>query len=189
MGLALRRHLEVLQFQNAGAIFGFNEVFDEWPSYIQRYVPPAACVLPGSWEYGDWSFTPTLLEDTWEVRGEPGFGLYKLSELSANFEVSIRANSNAERSSLIQGIEESFVAPRLLMDDPAGARYGVFLPLPEYYGLEARFALLSARNMDTEDSALREHRDAVFVVSGQAPQVRVGPVFPLNLTIQLDPYC
>ena len=186
MALALRHHLEGLVFKLAGGTFKLATVFDEWPAYLDRYVPPCACVLPNEWRYADWSFTPKLLEDTWEVSGEPGFGLYKLSEIETDFEISLRTNNPAERDALIEGIEESFVAPRVLMDDAQGPRYGLILQLPEYYGLAARFALQSARVIDDEERTMREQRDAVLTVSSQAPQVRVGPVYPLNLKIRLS---
>lgn len=185
MALALTRHLESLQFQLSGATFQLATVFSEWPAYLDRYVPPCACVLPNEWRYSDWAFTPKLLEDTWEVPGEPGFGLYKLSEIETDFEISLRTNNPAERDAMINGIEESFVAANVLMDEAQGPRYGIILPLPEYYGLAARFALQSARVIDDEERTMREQRDAVLTISSQAPQVRVGPVFPLNLKIRL----
>lgn len=186
MALAMRRHLEGLQFFNANGSFQFAQVFEEWPSYIDRYVPPSACVLPGEWKYSDWAYTEHLLEDTWEVRGEPGFGLYKLAEIECDLEISLRTNSIAEREVIVLGIEESFMANGLLMNDAAGPRYGILLPMPEYYGLSARFALTDARVIDDEERSMREQRDAVLVISGQAPHVKVGPVFPLKLRIRLE---
>lgn len=186
MALALARHLEDQRFYLSTGVFTFAAVFDEWPSYLDRFVPPSACVLPGAWQYTDWSMTPRLLEDTWEVQGEPGFGLYKLSETEVEFEISMRSSNAAERDAIILGLEESFKAPGLLMDEQQGPRYGIMLPLPEYYGLDARFALQGARVIDDEERAMRENRDAVMTISGQAPQVAVGPVFPLNLRIRLE---
>jgi hypothetical protein len=185
MALALARHLKGLTFFNAGAPYGFAQVFDEWPSYVDRYVPPSACVLPTGWKYGDWAFTPTLLEDTWEIAGEPGFGLYKLSEIEVDMEVSIRTDHVVMREQVVLGVEESFVDSGLLMTEISG-RYGLILPLPEYYGLSARFALSAARVIDDEDKAMREQRNAVFTISAQAPQVRVGAVYPLNLKVTVD---
>ncbi len=182
MALALRRHLEGLDFFNP-SLFRFAEVYEEWPSYTSRYVPPAACVLPSSWKYADWSFSPKLLEDTWENTGEQGFALYKLSEVEVEFEVSLRTNSVGERAAIVLGVEESFVAPDVLMDDAAGARYGLILDLPEYYGLSARFALMAGRVIDDEDRAMREHRDAILTISAQAPQAKVAKVSPLSLNL------
>jgi hypothetical protein len=131
-----------------------------------------------------------LLEDTVEPRTldgrmtESGFGLYKLSEIEVNLEVSIRAASVTERDAIVLGLEEIFRAPQLLMNEQTGPRYGVLLPLPTYYGVEARFALQSARVLDDEDRAMREQRDAILTISGQAPQVTVGPASPLNMTVR-----
>lgn len=187
MALALARHLAGLKFFNP-AMFQFVRVFAEWPSQLDRYIPPSAVVLPSAWKYADWAFTPHLLEDTWENPGEAGFGLYKLSEIEVELEVSVRTNHVSEREAVILGVEESFVDPELLMSEKYGGRYGLLLDLPEYYNLTARFALQSARVIDDEDRAMREQRDAVFVISAQAPQVRVGPVNPLRLTVRVD-YC
>lgn len=183
MAAVMRRHLEDLRFFNSGGQFRFAEVFEEWPSYMNRYVAPSACVLPSSWKYVDWADTPTLMEDTWEVKGEPGFGLYKLSEVDLELELSIRTNNTVEREQIILGVEESFVAPGLLMNEAAGPRYGVILVMPDYYGLQARYSIMESRIIDDEERAHREQRDVVFRISAQAAQVKVGPVFPLNLKI------
>jgi len=183
MALALTRHLAALRFSSGAGQFMFAEVFDEWPSYSQKYIAPSAAVLPGSWTYGDAYLTPTLMEDTWEPKGERGFGLYKLSEIEVTLEVSMRTNSTAEREAIVAIVEQSFRHPELLMSQ-AGARNGILLPMPEYYGLCARFALLSGRVIDDEDRAMRENRDAILNVSAQATQVAVGPVSPLNLKVR-----
>ena len=189
MALSLARFLRDKVFFNPGQ-FQFAQVFEDWPSYLKRFVSPSACVLPGSWIYADALMTPHLLEKTVEPMNEAGemlaegFGLYKLSEMEVTLEVSLRASSVAERSSIILGLEDKFRAPRLLMDDAAGPRYGIIVEMPEYYGMCARFALQSARVVDDEDRAMREQRDAVFVISGQAPQVTVGPVAPLSVVIR-----
>lgn len=180
MALALKRHLECLAFENLDT-FQFSAVFDNWPSYLERYVPASACVLPGRWTYGDAYLTPVLLEDTWEPKGELGFALYKTSELEVQLEVSIRTDSVDEREAIILGVENSFVDPDLLMADPAGARYGILLPLPEYYGCNARFQLIGGSVIDDEDRAMRENRDAIMTVRAEASQVVVGPVRPLAL--------
>lgn len=180
MALALKRHLEGLEFFNPDR-FQFSQVFDSWPSYIQRYVPATACVLPGRWEYGDAYLTPVLMEETWEPAGEQGFALYKMAEIEVFLEVSMRTDSVDEREAIILGVESSFRDPNMLMSDPAGARYGILLPLPEYYGCKARFQLISGSVIDDEDRAMRENRDAIMVVQAEATQVVVGPVAPLQL--------
>ena len=182
MARALSRHLKTLTFQ-----FGvrFTDVFDEWPSYVKRYRPPCACVLPSSWAYSGW-MTPTLLEDTWEPQGAQGFGLYKTGEAETELEISIATTSTEERALIEQGIEDAFVDPELLMSEQRGPRNAILLPMPEYYGLNVRFSLLRGRVIDDEDSAIREKRNAVLTVSAQASKVKVGPVYPLALTIQIN---
>ena len=182
MALAVARHLRGLEFFNPSR-FQFSEVFEEWPSYLSRYVPPAACVLPTAAKYGDALLTPALCEDTWEVKGEAGFGLYKLSELEVDLEVSIRAAHTSEREAIILGVEQSFVDVGLLMTETSG-RYGILLDMPEYYGTQCRLSLSSSRVMDDEDRAIREQRDCVLTLQAQASVFRVGRVYPLNLTIR-----
>ena len=179
--LALARHLSALTFEPIGQHRRFTEVGDEWPAFLTRYRPPAACVLPAGWKYGDWSFTPTLLEDTWEPWGQQGFGLYKTAELECEMEISLRTTSPAEREVIVLAIEDAFHDPQMLMSQKRGPRNSIILPMPEYYGQTARFSLQSGRTIDDPDSAIRERRDAVMTVSVQASKVKVGPVFPMAL--------
>jgi len=178
--LALARHLATLTFEGTEHQ-RFTEVFDEWPAYLNRYRPPAACVLPAGWKYGDWSFTPTLLEDTWEPKGQQGFGLYKTAELECEMEVSLRTTSTAEREVIVLAIEDAFQDPQMLMSQTKGPRNSIILPIPEYYGQTARFSLLRGRTVDDPDSAMRERRDAVMTVSVQASKLKLGPVYPMAL--------
>ena len=184
--LALARHLAELSFELGGQTFGFTKVFDEWPSYAQRYKPPAACVLPSSWSYGAWGLTPTLLEDTWEPTGQQGFGLYKTAELECELEVSIRTTSTAEREAITLGVEDAFHNNKMLMSQ-AGARNSVLLSMPEYYNLPARFSLLRGRTIDDEDHAMREKRDVVLTIGVQASKVKLGPVYPMALHLIKNP--
>ena len=176
--LALSRHLMGLTWEGTEHQ-RFTEVFDEWPAFLNRYQPPAACVLPATWTYGSWEYT--LLEDTWEPKGLPGFGLYKTNELECEMEVSIRTTSAAEREVIVLALEDAFQDPQMLMSQKRGPRNSIILPMPEYYGLTARFSLQRGRTIDDPDSAMRERRDAVLTVSVQASKVKVGPVYPMAL--------
>jgi len=180
MACALARYLADLTFEFGVKLTG---AFHQWPSFVKRYRPPCVCVLPSSWNYGGW-MTPTLLEDTWEPEGGQGFGLYKTGEAEAELEISIAVTSTAERTVIEQGIEDAFTDPQGLMSERRGPRNAILLPMPEYYGLKARFSLLRGRVIDDEDSAMREKRNAVITVSAQASKVRVGPVYPLALHIE-----
>jgi hypothetical protein len=176
--LALSRHMMGLTWEGTEHQ-RFAEVFDSWPEFLDRYQPPAACVLPAGWVYGAWEYT--LLEDTWEPKGLPGFALYKTNELECEIEVSIRTTSPAEREVIVLAIEDAFQDPEMLMSQKRGPRNSIILPMPEYYGLTARFSLQRGRTIDDPDSALRERRDAVLTVSVQAIKVKVGPVYPMAL--------
>ena len=187
MAVALARRLREAEFlAPVGGAFRFSEVFESWPDYGQRYVPPAACVLPSPVIYDAARLTPTLMEDTWEPQGGVGFGLYKTADIAADFEVNIRTASAAERNIVMAAVENLWTVDGMLMDQEAGPRYGIVVAMPEYFGVCAGFALKSARVIDNEDMAMREHREVVLVVNGQAPQVKLGPVRPMNLTVRLS---
>lgn len=175
LAMALRRHVEALQFVGSQAQ-QFAEVFEEWPSFNDSEVVPAACVLPGEWKYGDAHMTPRLLEDTWEPKGMPGWALQKTSELMCEFQLVLRTNLPAERPILMRAIEESF-------QNGTDERYGIIVDLPEYYQLTGRFVLLGGSVIDNEDTAMREKRDAAFTISASAPKVQIVPVWPMALSI------
>jgi len=59
-------------------------------------------------KYGAAVLTPVLIEDTWEPKGEPGWGLWKTAEAEVEFELSFRTTSAVERGKLILGIEDAF---------------------------------------------------------------------------------
>ena len=176
---ALKRHIAGLRFHGSADTDRFAIVDDDWPTYNDRQVVPAACVEPGAWKYGAWSTTPTLLEDTWEPQGMPGWGLWKVAELEADFVLACRTNLPAERKVLVKAIEDSFEG----RGQEIGERYGLILPLPDYYGLKVRFAITGGQIIDTEDKAARSQKDAVFTISVQANKVQVRPVFPMALNI------
>lgn len=168
----------------SGGLIQFTRVYDQWPSFPDNYVSPVAAVLPTPTRYDASRMTPALLEDTWEPKHQVGCGLYKLADVEADFEILVRTASVEERTVIMAGVEESFQSDGVLMD-PLGAIYGVNLPMPEYWNLVAGFALKASRVLDDEDRAMREHREAVFTVTGWAPQVKLAPVRPMRPTVRL----
>ena len=176
MANALRKLIEDLQFEGSQAS-EFAEVYDEWPSFNESGVFPAACVMPGDFKYTDSYLTPRLLEETWEPVGRPGWGLFKTAELQCDFQLMVRTNLIAERPILMRAVEDAF-------QDGMASRYGRLAPMPSYYDLMTRFVLTSGSVMDNEDSAMREKRDAVFTITAYAPKVQVMPVWPMALEIQ-----
>jgi len=181
LAVALGRLVQGLTFPGSQAQ-NFAAVYDEWPDFLETGVFPAACVLPGEFKYADSQMTPRLLEETWEPKGMPGWGLQKTAELQTEFQLAIRTNLASERSQLMQAIEDLFQPVDNLMDQ-TGPRYGLVVPLPEYYGITGRFALLAGAVIDNEDAAMREKRDAAFTISASAPKVQVVPVWPMALQV------
>ena len=175
LAAALRRHVEALTFAGSQAQ-RFAEVFDEWPSFADSEVCPVACVLPGECVYDAAHMTPRILEDTWEPRGMPGWGLQKTAELTCEFQLVLRTNLPAERPVLMRAIEESF-------QRGTDERYGIVVDLPEYYRIAGRFVLLRGSVVDNEDTAMREKRDAMFMISASAPKVQVAPIFPMAISV------
>ena len=186
--LALSRVIEGIDEVIAGQRVKFNHVFDEWPTQEDKYDPPVACVLaPPEWEYSDSGSAPKLLEDTIEsgdtgVNDPPSFGLYKTAEMLDQFGLQIRAGSTAMRSLLKLAIEDAFQTRNVTMD-PNVPPYGLRLDLPEYWGLTARASLLKGSNTDSEDAAMRNQREASFIISMQAPKVQLGAVYPFDVTV------
>lgn len=191
LAAALARHLADQTFNAGGRSFGFAEVYDEWPRWTDSYVAPAAVVLPDEEiTYADARLTPTLLEDTWEPQdstgtplGLPGWGLYELADGELDLQVNVRAPTGGERTAIVKGIETSFVPTRVTSDYGEGARYGILLDLPEYFGLQGRFSLQSTRVLDDPEATTRNQREAIMVVRAQAPQVKVGIVQPFKLRV------
>jgi hypothetical protein len=181
LAVALGRLVQNVTFPGSQAQ-GFAAVFDEWPDFLDTGVFPAACILPGEFRYADSQLTPRLLEDTWEPKGMPGWGLQKTAELQTEFQLVVRTNLPGERAQLMQAIEDLFQPVDNLMDQ-TGPRYGLVVPLPEYYNLNGRFALLAGAVIDNEDTAMREKRDAAFTISASAPKVQVVPVWPMALKV------
>lgn len=158
----------------------FAEVFDVWPSFLETAVFPAAAIVPGGFRFADSSTTPKLLEETWEPQGMPGWGLWKTAECQAELSLVVRTDLVGERPALMRAVEDAFQSVQI---NKPGPRYGLVVQLPEYYGVDARLAVLDGQLIDSEDSAMRERRDAVFTISASAPRVQVGPVWPLALRI------
>jgi len=181
LAVALGRLVQGMTFPGSQAQ-NFAAVYDEWPDFNDAGVFPAACILPGEFRYADSQMTPRLLEDTWEPKGMPGWGLEKTAELQTEFQLVVRTNLPAERAQLMQAIEDLF-EPESNFMDLRGPRYGLVVPLPEYCGLHGRFALLSGAVIDSEDTAMREKRDAAFTVSASAPKVQVAPVWPMAISV------
>jgi hypothetical protein len=185
MARAIARHLAtlpVLDTENMPVAFG--AIYDHWPDPEDAYVAPCtASVMAVPYTYSASQLTPSLIESTWEPKGLPGQGLYKLAECEEDFEIRLRCPSSEARSWFVAALETAWVNPSLMMAHPNGGRYGISLNMPEYWGLDGTFKLKSAKVLDNEDNAMRKHREASIIVSGVAAQVKLGPVQPMKLTV------
>lgn len=188
MAAALAESMREAQFQDQlGRAVRFARVYDAWPTHTDRLVVPAACVLPNPTRFSESQLTPSLLRETWEPEGQAGFGLYKVAEVEADFEVEVRAPTSAERDVVLSGMEDLWTASDSRGVELSGfqpgltqPRYGIVCELPGYWGLCGAFWLQGSRPLDNEQSAIREHWSAICTIRGLAPAVRLGPVQPMK---------
>lgn len=163
----------------------FAEVFSRHPDPEDAWrAPGTACVLPAAYPMEAARLTPSLIECTWEPAGMPGLALYQVAEIVSDFDIQIKCPTDAERGAFIAGLESMWVSDAGMME-PDGARYGITLNLPEYWGLSATFSLKSVRVIDDAQSAMTQGREAVVTVTGQAAQVVLRHVRPMNLTVRV----
>jgi len=197
--LAITRVIQNVSRLVDGQVVKFNHVFDQWPAPGEEYDPPAACVVgPPEWAYDpDAALSPALLEDTVETITPatpvpPSFGLWRTGEMTDRFTVALRAGSSAMRSRLKLMVEDAFqhlvmpgdvVGEQDLLFPNEQSRYGLLLHLQEYWGMTARASLIGGANSDSEDAAMRNQREATFVVSVQAPKVELHAVPIMAITV------
>lgn len=185
MAEALATHLGALTFHAGSRDFGFDRVFDSWPSDTDWQALPAACVLPDEKvAYSNERLTPTLLEETWEPAGRPGLGLYQVADAECDLMLTVRASTPGERSAVVAGVEEALFEPRVTGNYEQGRRSGIVLPMPAYWSLPARYRVVESRVLDDAESAQKNWNDATFLVRAQAPQVRLDKVVPFQLRIR-----
>lgn len=187
MASALADFLASLSFRAGSRDFQFARVFDEWPSAMEDSVLPAACVLPDEvLKYSDARLTPTLVEETWEPAGRPGWGLYELADAECDMGVTVRAASPGERSAIVAGVEAAFVEDRVTGNFERGARMNRILAMPAYWGLPCRVRVAEMRVLDDGETAQKNWNEATFLVRAQATQVRLDRVVPFRLKIVED---
>ena len=196
MAVSLARYLLERTFPGARGegLVRFADAFPEWADPEETYAGNMVAIVPaGELVYLETQLTPTLLEDTWEPDGRPGFGLYKRAEAEVTFNLNVRGATGEERSALVAEVEELFVAkdirepdgePGILMNASQGGREGLLLDLPEYYGLQGRFTLLGSQPVDNEATTLRGQSESVIRVLANTPHVSLGRVQPFTLHIQ-----
>jgi hypothetical protein len=184
MANALAEYLGTLHFKAGSRSFQLARVFDEWPSDLDENVLPAACVLPDEKiVYADARLTPTLLEETWEPKGRPGWGLYQDSDAEVDLLVTVRAASSGERSGIVMRLEDAFLEDRVTGNYELGRRVGRMLPMPAYWGLNARYRAVEMRVIDDAETAQKNWNEVNLLVRAQAPKVRLDRVAPFSLRV------
>lgn len=174
-------------FQGPGGIghIAFTQVFEDWPSFESYYTDPSAVILPDEpLVYGPSQLMPKLLEDTWEPAGEPGLGLYELCEASREFGFQYRSGTAAERNALKAGVETAFIAPQVTLSPFSGARFGVLVPMPEYWGLQVRLAIVESLKLDDADNASKNIWEGRATIRAQAKLVKLAVVQPFKVRIK-----
>ncbi len=185
MALALTRAVAG-EFPGPGGLgkIQLAQVFEDWATFQDNFVSPGGVVEPdGELLYGPGQTVPVLIEETWEPQGGVGLGLYVLSEATKDFLLTIRSHVQAERDALKAGIEAAFVDPAVLLAPPLGARYGLVVDVPEYWGLPITLKLLGSRKLDDADRAAKGQWEAEFRIAVQGRHVKLGPVRPFGLRI------
>lgn len=173
-------------FGGAGGVgkIRFTQVFEDWPSFEDNFTTPAAAVLPGDeLKYGPSHLTPILMEDTWENPGEPGLGLYELSEASREFQLEYRGSTSTERNALKLGVEGCFVSDEILIAPVLGARYGTLVAVPEYWGLKVRLTLTGSSKLDDAELAAKNIWIGRATILAQAAHVKLGIVQPFRVKV------
>ncbi len=186
MSEAICRHLREATFPGppGAPAIQLARVFEDWPSYEDSQLSPSACVLPDAPLVYDEAYPePFLIEETWEPRGRPGFGIYALSEARRDLEMIFRAATAAERDALKAGVETTFFGAGLSAL-PGPNRYGVILTMREYFGMPVRVSIAESRKLDDADKAIRNAWDFSILLRAQAKHVKVAPVQPFSLKIR-----
>lgn len=162
----------------------FADIFEDWPTFESRFVDPAAVILPdGDTVYARSFLTPALLEDTWEVQGEDGLGLYQLGEAEREFEIQVRSTSAPARNAIKAGLESAFINPGVNATGASGLGNGLLVLMPEYWNLPAWLTLISSRKLDDADSAAKNIWEARFKIHAQTKHVVLQPVHPFRFKV------
>lgn len=175
-----------------------EQFFEDWPSMTDNFIDPSAAVMPNDeLKYGPSHPTPVFLEETWEPKGQAGFGLTQISEASREFEVAILTANPATRIALKAGIEAAFQDERgllgLLGPGTAGAtvtapgdRMGVVVQcMPGYWNLPCRLTLLGSRKIDDAGTAAQGKSEVRFRIRAEAPHVVLQPMQPFRLKLSM----
>jgi len=144
--------------------FRIERVYREWPEPDQMLDYPAATVLDLSdVPLEAHNFTPTPLEETYEVFG-PCSVLWKLAEVASTFQVDLWANDEPTREAIAAGLPGAFAFGE--------NQYGIVVEGPEtYWSRPVRLTLLSLQRMDAPGSIYVRERRLMAKIRAEVDEV------------------
>lgn len=158
--------------------FRLNEVLTEWPSDFSKLNQPAASLTRQVTLYQAHSLTPTALEETADCYGA-GTLLWKLNELSVDFQVDFWLTNKAERSAILAALPGLF--------NPSEARAGVILQgSPLYYDRTLRCTLKDHQRVDSSNAVFTQDRELRVGVLGDIDVVELRRYVRLEPRIFID---
>lgn len=166
----LREFISVLDLHRTGMKGGqpiryripIENIHIEQPDSVVDLKMPGVAFLPGRAEHFSYGLgSPELCEESIDLFGK-GTALAKLSEHVEQIIVELWASERAERRSMVAGISTAF---RM-----CSTSYALRLTLPNYYGLNATFALDSTQYIDDPD-VVRGRRRAHLLVTMSVPEI------------------
>jgi len=137
--------------ESPASSFQLRNVQREWPEPNQPLAYPCASIIDlGMSSYEAANLVPVCLENTVDRHG-PGTVLWRLSELTADFQVDFFSDDKPTRESIAAALPSAF---------SPGETYGVELACSErYYRTSARATLIaSLREDDSGTAYVRERR-------------------------------
>lgn len=163
-----------------GRLLRFEQVFDVWAEPENIAIFPSAIAYttsPGVYE------SKSLgggLNSNCAIPAPDGRFLVTPAEYVVDITVEIWATDIQERMLLVSAMEDLF--------NPFIGQYGFTLQLPHYHNVRATYELLQMGYMDSETSAIRRDRRAVFTLSGSVPVVKlvIVPTAKPSVTVVVE---
>lgn len=174
----VKEYLEGLEItMNRGRRSRFAKVVETWAESEDPAMYPAAVVFAvEAGEYDASRFSPKLTV----IQGG-GAALREVSELSQQVVVEVWATDPKERMALVAMLEDGF--------EPVDWMTGFRLELPHYFNARATFEKLMMSYDDSQESAQKRHRKAVFILAGNVTQYRrvdVPPTGKVRVDLEVD---
>jgi hypothetical protein len=143
-----------------------EQFLDEWPDDMKSLIFPSVTALPGEMVLTPRGLTNDLDETTTDKFGK-GTCVLPLHEHQEKIVLDVFATTRFQRAAVVAGFERAF--------DASEQMSGIRLPLPRYFGQQARFTLERVDMVDDADSA-RRRRQAKLTVRMEVDVCRLVDV-------------